>query len=301
MSIGRRRLPTALACAAGLIALVACARAPDRTSDLEPTAPVRNAVPANTTALPITLDIFAAASLTAAFDEIGDGFAAEHAGVTPRFNFAGSQQLATQINEGAPADVFASANNRQMDVVIKSGEVVSGTGRTFARNRLVVVHPADNPAGLRELADLAGPDLKIVLASKAVPAGGYALEFLAKASAHPDFTAAYSATVMGNVVSFEEDVERVLGRVALGEADAGIVYVSDLSGPLAGRVGRIEIPDDLNVVANYPIAPLARSAHPELARAFVDFVLSPGGQAVLAKHGFVTASGDSDVNGAPGR
>lgn len=241
----------------------------------------------------VDLTVFAATSLSGAFKEIGEGFAAEHAGVRPRFNFAGSQQLATQIKEGAAADVFASANTKQMDVVIQAGEVLSGTQHAFTHNKLVVVFPMDNPAGVKGLADLARSGLKVVLAAKAVPAGSYALEVLGKASASPDFTAAYSATVMANVKSFEDDVQGVLGKVAMGEADAGIVYVSDLSNPAAAKVGHVDIPDALNVIATYPIAPLAHSKHPDLARAFVDYVTSPEGQAVLVKHGFLSTTGNA--------
>lgn len=240
---------------------------------------------------PVTLNVFAAASLTDAFKELGDAFASEHAGATPAFHFAGSQQLARQIMDGAEADVFASANTRQLDAVVNAGEVVTGTLHTFAHNRLVVVYPKDNQAGVTTLADLAKPGLKVVLAAKAVPAGNYALEFLKRASADPDITPAFSSTVMANVVSFEDDVSGVLGKVAQGEADAGIVYASDLAGTAAAKVGHIEIPDDLNVIAAYPIAPLARSQHPDLAQAFVDYVLSPAGQAVLVKHGFLPATG----------
>ncbi len=134
------------------------------------------------------LTVFAAASLTDAFKAIGQQFGAANGGATVTFNFAGSDQLATQIIQGAPADVFASANTKQMDLVIQAGEVVSGTQRTFVRNRLVVVYPKDNPGKLTALKDLANPGLKIVLANKSVPVGGYALDFLAKASKLPEYT-----------------------------------------------------------------------------------------------------------------
>ena len=291
-----RLLPRLVAVAGLLLGLAACANnasapAASTSAPVESTSAPASPPPA-ATAESITLNVFAAASLTDAFKEIGEGFAAAHSGVTPQFNFAGSQQLATQINEGAQADVFASANTKQMDVVVQSGEVVSGTQHTFTRNKLVVVFPKDNPAGVKGLADLAKSGLKVVLAAKAVPAGNYALEVLKKASASPDFTPAYSATVMANVKSFEEDVEGVLGKVALGEADAGIVYVSDLTNPAAANVGHIDIPDHLNVVASYPIAPLAHAAHLDLANAFVDYVQSPEGQSVLVKHGFMPTAGN---------
>jgi molybdate transport system substrate-binding protein len=143
-----------------------------------PAAPAATSAPA---AAASELTVFAAASLTAAFKEIGAAFGVANGGATVTFNFAGSDQLATQITQGAPADVFASANQKQMDVVINAGEIMSGAARTFVRNRLVVVYPHDNPAKLAALKDLANPGLKIVLANKSVPVGGYALDFLAKA------------------------------------------------------------------------------------------------------------------------
>ena len=235
----------------------------------------------------VTLNVFAAASLTDAFNLIGKNFEAANPGTTVTFNYAGSQQLAQQIGQGAPADVFASANNSQMNVVIQSGQVVSGTPKVFARNRLVVIYPAANPAGLSKLQDLAKPGLKIVLADKTVPVGGYALTFLSQASASPDFTASYSPTVLANVVSYETDVKQVLSKVALGEGDAGIVYTTDITQDFTNKVGRLDIPDNLNVIATYPIAPVKGSANAALAQKFVDYVLGSDGQAVMAQYGFI--------------
>jgi molybdate transport system substrate-binding protein len=273
-----------------LAALGAAACSPEPT-----VAPVGDAAPvassAAATGLPtaekVTLNVYAAASLNAAFTELGQTFADAHPGVTPVFNFAGSQQLATQIIEGGPADVFASANPKQMDAVIAAGDVASGTARTFAGNRLVVVYPIVNRAAITTLSDLAKPGLKIVLAAPSVPVGAYALEFLQKASADPAFTAAYSETVMANVVSLEDDVMGVMGKIGMDEADAGIAYASDMRREGAsGDIGILEIPDELNVIAEYPLAVTARSAHPEIAQTFVDFVLSAEGQAILEAFGF---------------
>lgn len=236
---------------------------------------------------PIDLNVFAAASLTDAFGEIGELFEADHPGVKPIFNFGGSQQLAQQINEGAPADVFASANHKQMNAVIEAGWIVRESQQTFAKNRLVVVHPQDNPAGLLGLKDLATPGLKLVLAAKEVPVGQYAIDFLDKASADTAFGATFKDDVLGNVVSYEETVKTVLTKVALGEADAGIVYLSDISGADADKVGHIDIPDTLNVIASYPIAPVKESKNPDLAQAFIDLILSPTGQEILAKYNFI--------------
>jgi molybdate transport system substrate-binding protein len=257
-----------------------------------PAAPTQSAAATAATAPAeaVDLNVFAAASLTDAFGEIGEVFEADHPGVTVIFNFAGSQQLAQQINEGAPADVFASANNRQMEVVIEAGEVTSGTQQTFVRNRLVVIYPQDNPAGLAALQDLANPGLKVVFAAQEVPVGQYSQDFLDKAAADPAFGATFKDAVVANVVSYEENVKAVLTKVALGEADAGIVYTSDISGAQAGRVGRLDIPDALNVIASYPIAPASAAQHPDLAQAFIDLVVSAEGQAILAKHNFIPAA-----------
>lgn len=233
------------------------------------------------------LIVFAAASLTDAFGEIATNFEAEHPDSTIVYNFAGSQQLSQQLGQGAPADVFASANGAQMNVAIEAGRVVSGTSRTFVRNRLVVIYPADNPAGIVTLQDLAKPGLKVVLAAAEVPVGAYSLDFLNKAAASPDFTSAFSEMVLSNVVSYEENVRSVLSKVILGEADAGIVYSSDLFGNSAAQVGQLEIPDELNTVASYPIATIADSANPDAAQAFVDYVLAPERQAILADYGFI--------------
>jgi molybdate transport system substrate-binding protein len=166
------------------------------------------------------------------------------------------------------------------------GRVAVDAGRPFARNRLVVIVPAENPAGLETLQDLSRPGVKVVLAAPEVPAGSYAQEFLNQASGAPGFPAGYGAAVLANVVSYEENVRSVLSKVVLGEADAGIVYSSDAGPEVASRVSRLAIPDALNVVASYPIAAVAGSGNAQLAEDFVGLVLSPQGQAILARHGF---------------
>jgi len=237
---------------------------------------------------PATLTVFAAASLTDAFTEVGRMFEDAKPGVTVVFNFGASNQLAQQINEGAPADVFASANRAQMDVAIAGGGIVSGTQQTFARNRLLVIFPDDNPGGVETLQGLARPGLKLVLASAEAPVGQYSLDFLDKAAQRADLGPAFKDAVLANVVSHEENVRAVFTKVALGEADAGIVYSSDIVGQSSEDVGRLDIPDDLNTIATYPIAALAGARQAALAQAFIDQVLSPAGQAVMAKYGFIT-------------
>jgi molybdate transport system substrate-binding protein len=245
------------------------------------------APPTAAPAEPVELNVFAAASLTAPFSEIGRKFEADHPGVTVVSNFAGSQQLTQQIIEGAPADVFASANTKQMEAVVAAGEVVSGTQQTFAQNRLVIIYPQDNPAGLKELKDLSKSGLKLVLAAKEVPVGQYSLDFLDKTAADPAFEATFKDDVLKTVVSYEDNVKAVLTKVALGEADAGIVYTSDVTGEDADKVSQMAIPDALNVIASYPMAPIKNSKNPEMAQAFIDLVLSQEGQDILAKYGFI--------------
>lgn len=232
-----------------------------------------------------TLVVFAAASLTEAFTELGQTFEAQQ-GVEVVLNFAGSQQLAQQLAQGAAADLFASANEQKMAAVINAGRIDAGSRQIFASNRLVIIYPAGNPGQLETMNDLARPGLRLILAAPEVPVGQYAQEFLDKAAADPAYGSDFAAGVRENVVSFEENVRAVLSKVVLGEADAGIVYQSDLNTETAASIGRIPIPDPLNTIAPYPIAPLNDSRRPQLAAGFLDFVLSPGGQAILTEYGF---------------
>lgn len=232
------------------------------------------------------LTVFAAASLSDVFEEMGGEFEAAHSGVRVVFNFAGSQQLAQQLAQGAPGDVFASANVEQMGAVVESGRIGAGAPRTFARNRLAVVAAPGNPAGVRALEDLAQPGVRLVLADAAVPAGRYALTFLDRAAEDDALGMAFREGALANVVSYEQNVRTVLTKVALGEADAGIVYVSDAA---AAEVEVVTIPERLNPVARYPIARLRDAERPALAGAFVEFVLSEEGQGILAAYGFVPA------------
>ena len=238
---------------------------------------------------PRAIVVFAAASLTDALEAAAAAFAQQAPDVRVTFNFAGSQQLAQQIINGAPADIFASANLAQMEQVVAAGQISAAAVKPFVRNRLVVVTPADNPGAIGTLHDLATPGKQIVLADAAVPAGSYALELLANASADPAFGAEYGQRVLANVVSYEDSVRAVLTKVLLGEADAGIVYASDAAArTTAGAVQAvnvIDIPDALNVVAVYPLAVVAASEQPAVPTAFVDFLVSPAGQAILQDFG----------------
>jgi molybdate transport system substrate-binding protein len=231
---------------------------------------------------PKTLTVFAAASLTDAFAEIGKDFEAANSGVTVKFNFAGSQALRTQIEEGAPADVFASANNKEMDMLIADKLISEGIAQNFLTNKLIVILPENNPARIEKLEDLAKPKKKLVLAAEAVPVGKYALQSLDLMDA--SFGNDFKKKVLANVVSNEDNVKQVVAKVQLGEADGGIVYISDKIA--APDLKTVEIPAELNVAARYPIAPLSKSANAETAKAFIDYVLSSEGQSVLQKWGF---------------
>ncbi len=236
-----------------------------------------------------TLTVFAAASLTEAFTELGDSLHVHDPTVGVRFNFAGSQLLALQLTEGAAADVFAAADARWMQAVRDSGLV--DDPRSFARNSLVVILPATNPAHITTLPDLARSGVKLVLAGDAVPAGRYAREMVANLGRLTGFPPQYAHRVLGNVVSLEENVRAVVAKVRLGEADAGVVYRSDLSSDAGPDLRTLEIPDTVNVIATYPIAVLRRSRNQAAARDFVALVLSPAGQRVLARHGLVPIAG----------
>lgn len=229
-----------------------------------------------------TLTVYAAASLTDAFNEIGKAFAEEHPGVVVAFNFGGSQNLRTQIEQGAPADVFASANAKEMDTLVTGNFVEASAPKVFLTNQLVVILPKDNPAGIASLEDLSKPELKLVLAAEDVPAGRYARQILDNLNAQ--FGADYKDKVLANVVSNEDNIRQAVTKIQLGEADASIVYVSDAVA--TPDLLRIEIPADVNVLAEYPIAPLVRSENLELADEFMAYVLSSGGQATLKKWGF---------------
>jgi molybdate transport system substrate-binding protein len=235
-------------------------------------------------AAPSVLTVFAAASLADAFEELGTLFQRGHPGITVRFNFAGSQQLAAQLEHGAAADVFASADQRWMDQVRRLG-LAAGEPVVFAHNRLVVVTPAENPARIERLEDLARGGLKLVLAADAVPAGRYSREVLRNLSRRAGFGSDYARRVLANVVSEEESVKGVVAKVQLGEADAGMVYRSDVTPGLAAKFRVVDIPAAANVVASYPIAVLAASGALGAARAFVELVRGAEGRATLARHG----------------
>lgn len=230
------------------------------------------------------LTVFAAASLTDAFETMKSELEAAHPGLHITYNFAGSQALVTQLNEGAEADVFASANNAQMEAAAENGSI-AGDSVTFVQNELVIVTPAENPAGIETPTEIGNDGVRLVLAQAEVPAGRYAREAVCKmAQDTAEFGENFVERVAANVVSEEEDVRDVLAKVELGEADAGIVYRSDAF--IGGdQVYLIEIPEEVNVLASYPIAAVT-GGDQALAEAFIAYLLSAEGQTTLEQFGF---------------
>ena len=218
------------------------------------------------------LTVLAAASLSESFKELGTAFEGLHPGAKVTFSFDASSALATQANNGAPADMFASADQTNMKKVTDAGNA-SGP-RTFARNRLAILVQKGNPKGIAQLADFTRSDVIYVLCALTVPCGNYGKQALDKAG------------VTRAPASYEANVKGVVTKVTTGQADAGIVYVTDAKAA-AANANDVDIPDNLNVIASYPVAVLKQASHPDVAWALVDYLLSPQGQAILAKYGFL--------------
>ncbi len=217
--------------------------------------------------------VFAAASLTAAFTEIGDAFMVEYPATKVTFNFAASSELATQIGEGAPTDVFASADVANMTKLTDAGNNATEPV-VFANNLLQIIVGPGNPNGITTVADLANLDLIVVTCAPEVPCGKYAT------------TLFENAAVTVTPKSLEENVKAVVTKVTLGEADAGIVYRTDVTAAGAAAAG-VDIPAGVNVLAEYPVAVTKDALNPDGARAFVDFIVSDAGQKILASYGFL--------------
>jgi molybdate transport system substrate-binding protein len=227
------------------------------------------------------ITVFAAASLTESFTDIGEAFSAANPDATATFSFDASSALVQQIIEGAPADVFASADTANMDKLTEA-ELNGADPVVFATNLLTIIVAPDNPLGITGVEDLANPDISVVVCSPEVPCGNYANQI---------FTAAGAEVTP---VSLEQNVRGVVTKVTAGEADAGIVYVTDVIAA-GDDADMVEIPEDINVIAEYPIAGVAASESPEVGQAFIDFVLGDEGQAILAEYGF----GSPDAATAP--
>ena len=219
-----------------------------------------------------TLEVYAASSLATPFVEAGVAFERDHPGIKIQFNLGASSDLARFVQEGAPVDVFASADVANMDKV-ESQDLLDSASVIFATNYLEIIVEKGNPLGISSLKDLSNPDLIFVTTNPDVPIGKYTAEVLKKTgvSITPD--------------SFESNVKGIMLKVASGEADAGIVYHSEVVAA-DGEVDGVEIPSDFNILAEYPIGIISTSDNKELARDFIDFLLSPDGRAILSQHGF---------------
>ena len=229
--------------------------------------------------------MFAASSLMDVFQDMATGFQQTNPGARVTFNFGASSQLATQLAQGARADVFASADQVQMDNA-RNADAISGQSRVFARNRLVLITPADNPQHIASVKDLARDGLKLVTAQPSVPIGQYTAQMLDKAAADPAYGADFRSRVEANTVSREDNVRQVVSKVQLGEADAAVVYSTDATPQVRAQLQLIDIPEPLQTIATYPIA-IARGANPAGGEAFVAYVLGPDGEATLDRWGFL--------------
>src|SRR5262245_11922959 len=258
----RRSIAAAFAVALLVVGPAACGSDDDNGSG-----------PGGSTSSSLTGDItvFAAASLTESFTEIGKQFEAANPGTKVTFSFAASSALATQINAGAPADVFASASQKNMDQVVTAGG--ASDPKVFAKNVMEIATPPSNPANIASVNDMAKSSVKTALCQPQVPCGTVAQKVFS------------NAKVTVKPVTLEPDVKSVLTKVQLGEVDAGMVYVTDVKA--AGtKVKGVPIPADINASTDYPIAALTKSSNAATASAFVDFVLSAPGEGVLAAAGF---------------
>ena len=217
--------------------------------------------------------VFAAASLTAAFTELGEAFTAENPGADVTFNFAASSELVAQIVEGAPADVFASADASNM-AKLTDADLTATVAEVFASNLMEIIVGPGNPAGITGVADLANENLIVVVCAPEVPCGQYAEQVF------------HAAGVTVTPKSLEENVKAVVSKVSLGEADAGVVYQTDVTAA-GDKASGVDIPADINVVAQYPIAVTKEAPNVEGARAFIAFVQSERGQEIIATYGFL--------------
>lgn len=233
-----------------------------------------------------SLTIFAAASLTDAFAEMKSRLEEAHPGLEITIETAGSQTLVTQLEQGAQADVLATANLTWMDAARESG-LVDGDPVVFTGNRLVIVSPDGNPAGIASVDDLADDGVSLILAGSEVPAGSYAQLAFCDYAASGDAPGGFIDAINGNLVSEEQDVRSVLAKIVLGEADAGVVYASDAAAAIqaGAHLTVTEFPASVPTSADYPIAALA-AGNPELAEAFIAYVMSDEGQEILNDYGF---------------
>jgi molybdate transport system substrate-binding protein len=272
--------------------LVACSSS-GATPSAPPSPPAATATPAPASATPaptpapVELTVYGAASLKAALEQAKAAYETANPGATVTISTDSSSALETQIEQGAPADLFLSADKTNPQKLVDAG-LADGATVTFAGNKLTIVVPADNPAGIASPADLAKVGVKVIAAGDTVPITKYATQLvanLAKESGYPaDFVAAYTA----NIASKEDNVKAVIAKIELGEGDAGIVYVTDAKA--SSKVKTIDVPDSANVPATYDGVVVRASTNAAAARAFLDWFAGPDGQAILGGLGFLPPS-----------
>lgn len=232
------------------------------------------------------LTVFSAAGLTGAMSEI-TGIYENSSNVSVKFNFDGVPALRAQIEQGAYADVLISGNLKHMNALKSEGFMDNKSVVIFVRNKVAIIVPNSNPANIVGLKDLAVPGVKIIMGTKDLPAGDYALQVLDKLAADPEYGPSFKESVLANVVSLETTVNRVVSKVALGEADCGFAFISDVSPQMVGKVTKIFIPDEYNVIGDFPVGVLDQSKYKEEAQAFIDTIMSDEGQVIFEKYGFV--------------
>jgi molybdate transport system substrate-binding protein len=238
----------------------------------------------------VTLTVFAAASLSGAFNETIADYEALHPNVNIVPQYAGTQVLVTQVQQGASADVFASASTSYMKTLVNGGFMANSTVANFTENKLALIVPTSNPANISSLSDLNKSGIKIVICAPSVPCGSYTLQVLNKTANNSAYGPAFKTGVIANVVSQETDVNSAVSKIALGEGDVAFVYQSDVPASMQGQVKVITLPDNVNVLAVYPIGVLAQSKNQDVAHDFENYVLSANGTAILDKYHFIRIS-----------
>ena len=280
-----RIIPTLLAVA--LVAGCGSTAAPSSGASAQPSTAASVPASSPASAAAVDLTIFAAASLAGVLEEAKGAYETTHPGTTVTISTDSSAALATQIEQGAPADVFLSADTTDPKKLVDAG-LSAGEAVTFAANKLTIVAPADNPARIASPADLARPGVKVIAAGDEVPITTYAKELVANLAKDPAYPAGFEAAYAANVVSKEDNVKAVIGKIEIGEGDAAIVYVTDAKASTG--VTTVNVPDAANITARYAGIVVGASPDQEPARMFLGWLTGPDGQAVLARFGFLAPS-----------
>ena len=273
---------------AGLMVVVAaCSSSGGAPATVTPTSSPTTVAAPSPTPVPVELTIFAAASLKGALADVKVAYEAANPGMTLTISTDSSAALKTQIEQGAPADVFLSADTKNPQALVDAG-LTDGAAVDFAGNKLVVIVPTDNPAAVKTPADLATPGLKVIAAGDEVPITTYANQLINNLAREPGYPAAFVAAYQANIVSKEDNVKAVVAKLELGEGDAAIVYVTDAK--ISTDVASVEVPDSANVIATYAGVVVKTTESPGPAAAFLSWLAGPEGQAILSGFGFLPRS-----------